>query len=178
MKNRITLNDFCTSVRDGTHDTPGYVPIGYPLITGKDFYNGYFELSKTKYISEADYIEISKRSKVDVGDILFSMIGGNIGSMIAITEDNYFEMAIKNVALFKQFNYELSISEYLEIFLRSQVANMQAIAKGGAQSFVSLNILRNYLFPLPPLEEQKRIVARVKEIMPLCERLVKWEQLL
>ena len=65
-------------------------------------------------------------------------------------------MAIKNVALFKQYNYELSLTGYLEVFLRSQVLNMQAMAKGGAQSFVSLNMLRNYLFPLPPMEEQKR----------------------
>jgi len=90
-------------VRDGTHDTPEYINSGYPLITGKDFFNGYFELSKTQYISESDYFEICKRSKVDIGDILFSMIGGNIGSKILITEENYFEMAIKNVALFKQY---------------------------------------------------------------------------
>ena len=98
----VRLSDVM-DVRDGTHDTPAYIPHGYPLITGKDFYNGYFDLSKTQYISECDYIEICKRSKVDIGDILFSMIGGNIGSQILISKDNYFEMAIKNVALFKQF---------------------------------------------------------------------------
>ncbi len=167
----VRLSDVI-DVRDGTHDTPGYIPEGYPLITGKDFYNGYFDFSKTKYISKEDYEEIIKRSKVDVDDILFSMIGGNIGSMIVITEDNYLDMAIKNVALFKQYNYEVSLSGYLEVFLRSQIPNMQAMAKGGAQSFVSLNMLRNYLFPLPPMEEQKRIVSRIKEILPICERLV------
>ena len=167
----VRLSDVI-DVRDGTHDTPGYIPEGYPLITGKDFYNGYFDFAKTKYISKGDYEEIIKRSKVDVDDILFSMIGGNIGSMIVITEENYIDMAIKNVALFKQYNYELSLTGYLEVFLRSQVPNMQAIAKGGAQSFVSLNILRNYPFPLPPMEEQKRIVSRIKEILSICERLV------
>ena len=167
----VRLSDVI-DVRDGTHDTPGYIPEGYPLITGKDFYNGYFDFAKTKYISKEDYEEIIKRSKVDIDDILFSMIGGNIGSMIVITEENYIDMAIKNVALFKQYNYELSLTGYLEVFLRSQVPNMQAIAKGGAQSFVSLNMLRNYPFPLPPMEEQKRIVSRIKEIIPICERLV------
>ena len=167
----VRLSDVI-DVRDGTHDTPGYIPEGYPLITGKDFYNGYFDFAKTKYISKEDYEEIIKRSKVDVGDILFSMIGGNIGSMIVITEENYIDMAIKNVALFKQYNYELSLTGYLEVFLRSQVPNMQAIAKGGAQSFVSLNMLRNYPFPLPPLEEQHRIVAKLEELLPYCDRLL------
>lgn len=166
----VRLSDVI-DVRDGTHDTPSYVPEGYPLITGKDFYNGYFDFSKTKHISKEDYEEIIKRSKVDIGDILFSMIGGNIGSMIVITESNYIEMAIKNVALFKQYDYEISISEYLLIFLRSQISNMKAIAKGGAQSFVSLNILRSYPFPLPPLEEQKRIVAKIEELTKYCDKL-------
>ena len=166
----VYLNDVI-DVRDGTHDTPGYLPSGYPLITGKDFYNGYFDLSKTQYISEEDYLLISQRSKVDPYDILFSMIGGNIGSMIMVTPENYFEMAIKNVALFKQYSYNDVLPRYLFYFLRAQIDQMKASAKGGAQMFVSLKMLRSYLFPLPPLDEQKRIVAKLEEILPLCERL-------
>lgn len=158
-------------VRDGTHDTPEYIPHGYPLITGKDFYNGYFDLNKTQYISYSDFIEISKRSKVEINDILFSMIGGNIGSMILITENNYFDMAIKNIALFKQYNSNLLFPKYLFYFLKSQISEMKRNAKGGAQMFVSLNLLRKYHFPLPPLAEQKRIVAKIEELLPLCDKL-------
>ena len=166
----VRLSDVI-DVRDGTHDTPKYITSGYPLITGKDFYNGYFQLDKTQYISEADYLEIIKRSKVDIGDILFSMIGGNIGSMIRITTDNYFEMGIKNVALFKQYMENETLSCYLFYFLKSQIERMRKSAKGGAQPFVPLNLLRLYPFPLPPLEEQKRIVARVEELLAVCDGL-------
>ena len=160
-------------VRDGTHDSPKYIEKGYPLITGKDFYYGHFILSKTQFISENDYLKIIERSKVDVGDILFSMIGGNIGSMIKITKDNYFDMAIKNVALFKQYTEEIDMSDYLYYYLKSNVSTFKSIAKGGTQSFVSLNILRNFLIPLPPLDEQKRIVAKLEELLSLCRKLVK-----
>ena len=95
----------------------------------------------------------------------------NIGSMIKITPDNYFEMAIKNVALFKQYSYKNPLTDYLFVFLKSQVPNMKAIAKGGAQSFVPLKTLRSYLFPMPPLAEQYRIVSMLGDLMPLCERL-------
>ncbi len=166
----VRLSDVI-DVRDGTHDTPKYITSGYPLITGKDFYNGYFQLDKTQYISEADYLEIIKRSKVDIGDILFSMIGGNIGSMIRITTDNYFEMGIKNVALFKQYMENETLSCYLLYFLKSQIERMRKSAKGGAQPFVPLNLLRSYPFPLPSLEEQKRIVARVEELLAVCDGL-------
>lgn len=158
-------------IRDGTHDTPNYLPTGYPLITGKDFYNGYFDLSKTQYISAEDYLLISQRSKVDPYDILFSMIGGNIGSMIRITPENYFEMSIKNVALFKQYIHKDILSKYLFYYLKGQIGQMKATAKGGAQMFVSLKMLRSYFFPLPPLAEQKRIVEKLELLLPLCERL-------
>jgi type I restriction enzyme, S subunit len=158
-------------VRDGTHDTPAYVPNGYPLITGKDFYNGYFDLSKTQYVSKKDYEDISKRSYVEIGDILFSMIGGNIGSMILIEPENYFEMAIKNVALFKQYIPNMIMSKYLLYYLKSQVSKMKANASGGAQDFVSLTLLRGYLFPIPPLEEQKRIVHKIEELLPYTKIL-------
>ena len=165
----VRLDDVM-DVRDGTHDTPAYIPHGFPLITGKDFYNGFFELSKTQYISEKDYFEISKRSKVEIGDILFSMIGGNIGSQILITKENYFEMAIKNVALFKQYPSNSIDSRYLSLFLDVRVNHLKSIALGGAQSFVSLKLLRTYLFPLPPLVEQHRIVAKIEELLPKVEK--------
>ena len=160
-------------VRDGTHDTPNYVSSGYPLITGKDFYNGYFDLSKTQYISTTNYEIICQRSKVDVGDIIFSMIGGNIGSQILVTEDNYFEMAIKNVALFKHYKKGMINELYLSYFLQSRVVDFKSIASGGAQSFVSLKQLRNYLIPIPSHPEQLRIVSRIEDIMPIADKYEK-----
>ena len=48
---------------------------------------------------------------------------------------------------------------------------MKAKSSGAVQSFVSLGFLRNYLFPLPPLSEQKRIVAKIDQLMELCNTL-------
>jgi len=164
----VRLNSY-SDVRDGTHDTPHYVTCGYPLVTSKDFISGKFDFSKTKYIDEQTFVEINKRSNVQIGDILFSMIGGNIGSMILITRENYFDMAIKNVALFKQYIYDEIIIKYLCFYLQSQIISIKSTALGGAQSFVPLNILRNYLMPIPPLSEQQRIVSKLEEILPLVE---------
>ena len=48
---------------------------------------------------------------------------------------------------------------------------MKARAAGGLQPFVSLGFLRGYPAALPPLAEQHRIVAKVDELMALCDRL-------
>jgi type I restriction enzyme S subunit len=156
-------------VRDGTHDSPRYQAEGYPLITSKDFVDGRISFDNCKYITREDHEKISQRSKVDAGDILFSMIGGNIGNMVLVDTDQ--EFSIKNVALFKYFSLDLSLPNFLKVVLKNLSENVQQKAIGGAQPFVSLGFLRGALICLPPLAEQHRIVAKVDELMALCDQL-------
>ncbi len=155
-------------VRDGTHDTPKYVTSGIPLVTSKNLVDGKIDFDTTKQISQEDAQAINLRSAVDDGDILFAMIG-TIGNPVLIKKDR--EFCIKNMALFKAINKDLFDMEYLLLFLQNEQHVMKKKASGGVQSFVSLKFLRNYLLPLPPLAEQKRIVAKLEEILPMCERL-------
>ena len=155
-------------VRDGTHDTPKYVDNGYPLITSKNLSPGYLSFDDIKYISEQDHRSISERSNVERNDILFAMIG-SIGNPAIVDTDRPF--SIKNVALFKYYDDDLSSPGYLCLFLRYAAGIMQQLAAGGLQPFVSLGFLRNYPIALPPLAEQHRIVARVDQLMALCDQL-------
>ena len=63
--------------------------------------------------------------------------------------------------------------EYFLLYLQNEQYIMKKKASGGVQSFVSLKFLRNYLIPLPPIGEQKRIVIELQKVLPLCTRLVK-----
>ena len=167
----VTLGEYL-DVRDGTHDTPKYVASGIPLVTSKNLNNGKLDFSNIKYISEVDHSQISLRSKVDVGDILFAMIG-SIGNPVLIKETCNF--SIKNIGLFKKYIIETNM-EYIYYILLELQDDMRKKASGGVQSFVSLSFLRNYLIPLPPLNEQKRIVAKLEEILPFIDEYDKKEQ--
>jgi len=158
----------CFDVRDGTHDTPKYQHTGFPLVTSKNIYGGRLCLENVKFISEADHTQISERSKVDRGDILFAMIG-SIGNPVVVDIDPDF--SIKNVALFKYYDLQLSSPEYLRMYLETISDEMKTQSAGGVQSFVSLGFIRSFPFPLPPLAEQRRIVAKVDELMALCDSL-------
>ena len=162
------LNE-CIDVRDGTHDTPKYIAKGYPLVTSKNLKHGKIDFSNCKFISKEDHIKISKRSKVDVNDILFAMIG-SIGNPVKVRDDN--EFSIKNMALFKPIKNNFNM-DYLFWFLYISQDNMKKIADGAVQSFVSLKFLREYLIPLPPLAEQKRIVEKLDEMLAYCDELLK-----
>ncbi|WOD44917.1 restriction endonuclease subunit S [Hwangdonia lutea] len=147
---------------------------GYPLITSKNLKQGKICFEDVSYVSEEDYVNINKRSKVDVGDILYSMIG-SIGNY-ALVEDEP-EYAIKNVALFK-FKDEKLFNKYFYYLLNSPFVENQIKSqqKGGTQKFVTLKILRNLKIPLPPLKTQKRIAAILDEadkLRQLNQQLIK-----
>ena len=157
----------CLDVRDGTHDTPKYVPSGIPLVTSKNLCNGKIDFTTAKFIAEDDHIAISQRSKVDSGDIMYAMIG-SIGNPVLYYGND--EFSIKNMALFKKIDNGL-LMEYVYWFLFFSQDNMKKYASGGVQSFVSLNYLRNYLIPIPPIQEQKRIVSAIKHLLSLADTL-------
>lgn len=70
-------------VRNDTHDSPQYYDEGYALVTSKNLKNGRINDKDIKYISKHDYDKINERCKVDIGDILFAMIG-IIGNSVVI----------------------------------------------------------------------------------------------
>lgn len=62
-------------------------------------------------------------------------------------------------------------ARYFEYFIRTAKANLIEFAPATAQKNINLAILRSVLIPLPPLVEQRRIVAKVDELMGLCDQL-------
>jgi type I restriction enzyme S subunit len=149
------LGKIC-DVRDGTHDSPKYVSDGYPLITSKNlFENGAMDFENVSYLTQEDYDKINQRSKVDVGDILFGMIG-TIGNPVIVKRDGF---AIKNVALIKTKG--LLEQEYLIQLLKSNYIDMQfqKANAGGILKFIALGMIRKLIIPTPKKEEQQKIAS-------------------
>ena len=149
-----------SDVRDGTHDSPSYVKDGYPLITSKNLKNGKLDLTDINLISEDDYLNINKRSAVNIGDIIFGMIG-TIGNPVLLNSDGF---AIKNVALIKEKDELLNI--YLIHYLNSsffakQVALLNA---GNTQKFLALGQIRSLSIHKPQLAEQTKIANFLSSI--------------
>ena len=143
-----------SDVRDGTHDSPKEKPEGRFLITSKHIKNGKIDFSSAYRISEEDFDQINKRSKVDKWDILFSMIGTIAETVIVDFEPDF---AIKNVGLFK--TGDKNLSKWIYYYLKSTDAKneIDACLKGSTQQYITLGDLRNFPIKIPPLPEQKAI---------------------
>ena len=156
----VELGEVC-DVRDGTHESPKYVPDGYPLITSKNLKDGFIDFAEVNLISREDLDAINKRSKVDAGDLLMPMIG-TIGN--PVVADASREYAVKNVALIKFPSGCLVDNRFLKDVLDS--ANMKTHfdrqASGSTQKFISLGFIRKLIIPLPPLATQQAIVAEIE----------------
>ena len=143
-----------SDVRDGTHDSPKYVKHGFPFITSKNLMeNGKISFDDVSFIVQEDYDKINKRSKVNIGDILFGMIG-TIGNPVIVEQEGF---AIKNVALIKR-NTELN-NKYLYQFLKSSFTDKQfrVLNTGNTQKFIALGVIRELKILTPILTEQQKI---------------------
>ena len=157
-----TLGEAC-DVRDGTHDSPKYHTHGYPLVTSKNVTQGIIDFADCNLISEEDYVKISKRSKVDKGDIIMPMIG-TVGCPVIVENDAPF--AIKNVALIKFPDRALLLNIFVKHLLLSSYFETEVMDKvrGGTQKFISLSDIRKLSVFIPPVDLQNTFASFVRRI--------------
>lgn len=123
------------------------------------------------YYIRRDYFESKMKGfEIFPGDIIVSC-AGTIGETYVMPDE--FEQGIINQALMRMKIFEpLYIPYFLTFFDFVLKKNARSSSKGSAiKNIPPFEILKNYLVPIPPLAEQKRIVAKLEEILPLCERL-------
>lgn len=123
------------------------------------------------YYIRKDYFESKMKGfEVFPGDIIVSC-AGTIGETYVMPDE--FEQGIINQALMRMKIFEPIHIPYFLIFFDFVLKNnARSSSKGSAiKNIPPFEILKKYLVPIPPLAEQKRIVAKLEEILPLCERL-------
>ena len=140
---------------------------GSPMeyITTSNVYWNSFTLDKLKTMLFTE-AEVDKCT-VQKGDLLV-LEGGDVGRAAIWNYD--FPMRIQNhIHKLRPFG-ELCIEYFYHIFFLYKNAGM-INGKGIGIKGLSSGALHNLLVPLPPLAEQKRIVVKLEEILPMCERL-------
>ena len=145
-----------SQVKDGTHESPQYYECGFPFITSKNLMtDGNIDLENVSYINEDDFRRFNIRSKVEVNDILFAMIG-TIGNPVLVRNDGF---AIKNIALIKEKHNLLNI--FLIHYMKGPSIKQQFFEQntGGTQKFLSLGIIKKLIIDIPSLPEQVKIAT-------------------
>jgi type I restriction enzyme, S subunit len=164
----IRLGEIVSLLGDGIHGTPIYDETGeYFFVNGNNLSDGIIEIkSNTKKVSREEYQKYKK--ELNSRTVMVS-INGTIGNVAFYNNENV--ILGKSACYFNLF--ELIDKQYIKKILNSAYFLEYAVssATGSTIKNVSLKSMREFPVPLPPLAEQHRIVAKVDQLMALCDRL-------
>ena len=167
----VRLIDVLTKLTDGTHHSPPNLNRGdFRYVTAKNIKPEAVSLDDITFVTAEVHHEIYSRCNPEKGDILYIKDGATTGIVTVNNLDEPYSM-LSSVALLKvpRAIYNL----LLVFFLRSPFFydQMRGFMKGAAITRVTLKRMAPALIPIPPYSEQHRIVAKVEELMALCDEL-------
>ena len=166
------LGELCYQVVDGPHFSPQYVPAseGVPFLSTRNVRSDGFDLDSVKYVSRKDHEKFCNRIRPERDDIIYTK-GGTTG--IAKLNDLDMEFSVWVHLAVLRIDKEWLLPRYLEMALNSPhcYEQSQQYTQGISNFDLGLTRMIKITVPLPPLAEQHRIVARVDELMALCDQL-------
>lgn len=165
----IRLGDICSKIGAGSTPRGGavnYVHQGVPFIREQNVYNDGLRYEGIVYIPE-EINEKKKGSIVMPGDVLLNITGGSIGRCALVPDD--FEIGNVNQHVLIIRNVEPRLKEYIHMVLTSPYIQSLIMSKQkGDKEGLSATSTKKFPIPIPPIEEQQRIVDRIKDLLLLC----------
>jgi len=164
------IDEVVTDVADGPHVTPTYVEEGIPFITVLNITSGKVRFGEHKFISNEDHVQFQKRAKAERGDVLITK-DGTIGIPCIVDTDREFSFFV-SVALIKP-RRDLLDGEFLVWTIRAPYLKERILkqSRGDMIRHLVLREIRDLILPVPPLAEQRRIVAELENVRAEVEAL-------
>ena len=161
-KSRVSMNELCSIITDGTHQPPRFQESGIPFIFVSNLVGNVVTYNAEKFISEDTYAELYKRTPIEIGDLLLSTVG-SYGHPAVVTEDRKF-LFQRHIAYLKP-RHNMVNSFYLHsAFLAPDgQRQIEEKVKGIAQKTLNLSEIKKIVVPLPTIEEQNQFEKFVNQ---------------
>ncbi|MBR3327462.1 MAG: restriction endonuclease subunit S, partial [Atopobiaceae bacterium] len=156
----------CKKLVDGSHNPPPKQSKGYPVISAMNIKDGRIDLSLVqRFADKKGFEKENPRTRIARGDIILGIIGGSIGNA-AIYNHDVEVIAQRSIAIINTFG----LNSYSYWTLQSPLFfSYYSNASGTAQGGVYLGSISNMLTPVPPVQEQVRIIARIQDLLSLVD---------
>lgn len=165
----MTIGEVALHLCDGSHNPPVGIDFSeYPMLSSKNIFFDSYDYSEPRYLTKEQFDIENKRTNVSDGDILLTIVG-TIGRVCCIKEPFQPFTLQRSVAVIKP-NKNIIISRYLMYCLCGLNAYFNKEAKGVAQKGIYLKQLSKISIPVPPLQEQERIVAELDLLAGIIDK--------
>ncbi|MCM2444697.1 restriction endonuclease subunit S [Rahnella sp. CG8] len=149
--------------------TPKKTESGIRIITAKNIKKGFIDLNPEEFIAEQDYQSWMTRGFPKNGDILFTT-EAPLGNAAIIDLNDKFALAQRSIC-FQWHIPEISPFMLIQILAKPFQSQLNDQSTGMTATGIKAAKLKEIPVILPPMLEQKKVVARVKELMSLCDQL-------
>ena len=165
----IELNQLFDFV-DYRGKTPNKTTSGVFLITASNIRQAHMDYTRKEYISRDEYQGRQSRGLTQKGDLLFTT-EAPMGNAALCDLDEC--SCGQRIITFKEYEKETVLPALYMYFILSPQFQQQLLdnCTGTTAKGIKADKLKHFVIPLPPYAEQKRIVAKLEEILPLCESL-------
>lgn len=165
-----TFNDITTKISDGTHSTPKYVEDGIPFLSVKDMSNGTISFNNCKYITKEEHKILYSRCDPKKNDLLITKVG-TTGVPVIVDTDKEFSIFVSVAQL--RFDDNIIYNKYVKYATLSKVIQNQIKenTKGAVNKNWVIKDIKKTIIPIPPLQQQKKIVNKIEQILKLLEEL-------
>ena len=163
------VTDVMLKITDGTHRSPTNTDNGdFMYITAKNIKEDGISLANITFVSKEVHDEIYSRCNPEYGDLLYIKDGATTGIVTINNIKKPFSL-LSSVALLKPTS-EIN-TNYMLFFLRTplNLESVRSSMKGCAITRITLRQIEKWLVPVPPYEEQLRIVSFIKELLPYLD---------
>lgn len=159
-----SIGDLCKKVTDGSHNPPKASETGLPMLSAKNINNGSIVFSEThRIISEAEFWEENKRTSIESGDVLLTIVG-TLGRTAVVPQDFTPFTLQRSVAVLSTSVLEPSYFRYALENREFQI-QIHENSKGTAQKGIYLNALKKLTINIAPKNEQKIIAEKLDTLL-------------
>ena len=159
------LSDISHRITDGKHgDCKNENESGYFFISSKDIRNNSINYDQARQITEVDFEDADKRTRLEAGDLVMTN-SGTIGRMAIASEDPRTRKTTfqKSVAIIKP-KLNIVTSQFLIYYFQSAIVSLTVSSNGSAQKNLLLKDMRSFFVPVPSMKEQDKIVQILETI--------------
>lgn len=169
------LGSISKKLTDGSHNPPANNGSGFPMLSSQNINDSKIDFENpSRFVDQSGFEIENARTDIKTGDVLLTIVG-TIGRSAVVPQEAPKFVLQRSVAVI-----QTGINPYyLSLYFHSPLCINYFLehGKGTAQKGIYLNKLSDLPLALPPLEEQQRIVAKVEELMQLCDQLEQQQSL-